>query len=201
MVNAYKPLNEYPYRYAPPIAVYEKRSPARGYPPIIQGLVPNAAAVRYNVGGFDPGVAVSSYARPKDLHALSIQPFDLAVPGIEPLPVDATLPTLRREIFDDEDDLDEELDDDLIYGRSPRGSRMVYRSPGPYARRGGRAQIVYAAQPVEVAPAAATAAVAQQVEDSARKANEERTQMMRLAFVGLAGLVGGVVIGSALARR
>jgi hypothetical protein len=201
MVNAYKPLNEYPYRYAPPIAVYEKRSPARGYPPIVQGLIPNAAAVRYNVGGFDPGVAVSNYARPKDLHALSIQPFDLAVPGIEPLPVDATLPTLRREILDDEDDLDEEMDDDLIYGRPARGSRMVYRDPGPYARRGARAHIVYAAQPMDVSAAPVASFVAPQPDAGVRPSEQERTQMMRLALVGLAGLVGGIVIGSALARR
>lgn len=201
MVNAYKPLNEYPYRYAPPIAVYEKRSPAPPYPPIVRNLVPNAAAVRYNVGGFDPGVAVSNYARPKDLHALSLQPFDLAVPGMESLPVDATLPTLRREIYDDEDDdLDEELDDDMIYGRRPRGSRMVYHDPGPYARRGARAQIVYAAEPVDPSAAAAAAAATKQVEQSAKQSSEQ-TQMMRLAFVGLAGLVGGIVIGSALARR
>jgi hypothetical protein len=178
--HAYQPLNAYPYRYAPPI-----ERPVAGSKPLsiaAQGLVPNAAAVRYNVGGFDPGVSVASYARPKDLHALSIQPYDLAVPGIEELPVYASMPW-------DADDEDEDDDLDLEPPRSSRGSRSVRRLEGPYARQGAAPLITYAGPPQVV------------VQQPAGSMDRRDNDAAKMVAVGLAGLVGGVIIGALLSRR
>ncbi len=178
--QAYPPLHAYPYRYAPPI----ERPMAGGKPLSIaaQGLVPNAAAVRYNVGGFDPGVSVASYARPKDLHALSIQPYDLAYPGIEEPPIYASMPWDA----DDEDEDDEDLDE--APARS-RGSRSVRRSQGPYARSGAAPLIAYAGPPQVV------------VQQPAGSMDRTQNDAAKMVAVGLAGLVGGVIIGALLSRR
>lgn len=176
--HAYKPLNAYPYRYAPPI----ERPVAGGYPlsPTAQGLVPNAAALRYNVGGFDPGVSVSAYARPKDLHALSIQPYDLAYPGIEETPIYASMPWNADE---DEDEDDEDL------MPASRGSRSVRRLEGPYARRDAAPMIAYAGPPQVI------------VQQPAGSMDRRDNDVAKMVAVGLAGLVGGVIIGSLLSRR
>lgn len=198
MYHAFKPLHEYPYRYAPPIEVIEPRSSRPPFNPEVRSLIPNAAAVRYNVGGFHPGVSVSSYARPKDLSVLSLQPFDLAVPGMEPLPVDATLPTVRREVYEDDEDFD--LFDDELYDEYPpprsMGSRAVRRLSGPYARPGAAPRIVYGSR--DEAPAPAPSAPPAPA-PPAPFANVDAT--VKMLAVGMAGFLGGMVVGSMLARR
>ena len=178
--HAYKPLNAYPYRYAPPI----ERPVAGGYPlsPTAQGLVPNAAAVRYNVGGFDPGVSVASYARPKDLHALSIQPYDLAYPGIEETPIYASMPWNAEE----DDEYDDEEED--LMPRS-RGSLSVRNLEGAYARQGAAPMVAYAGPPQVI------------VQQPAGSMDRRDNDVAKVVAVGLAGLVGGVIIGSLLSRR
>ena len=226
MPYAYKPLHEYPYRYAPPIGVTEVSYPSRGAAPLTRSLVPDAAAVRYNVGGFNPGVPVGCYARPKDLRVLSLQPFDLAIPGLEPLPVDATLPTVRREFHADFHDLDFDDEDDWEddYEARPR-RRGSFQGSAPAAQAAPAAQ-PKAGKPFATAVQNITAIPGQIIDVAARGASEARelrrvraapasstqisvpaaapsrdTETLKLVTVGLVGLVGGVVIGTMLARR
>lgn len=200
MYHAFKPLNEYPYRYAPPIDVVEARVPR--YSLETRMLTPNAAAVRYNPGGFNPGVSVSSYARPKDLSVLSLQPFDLAVPGIEPLPVDATLPTVRPEIYADDEDFDLFDDDDWDGYPPPRtaGSRAIRRLSGPYARPGAARRIDYGGSYNEAPPYAQPAPAPVQPAPAV-EATAKVDATVKMIAVGLAGFLGGVVLGSVLSRR
>lgn len=241
MPNAYRPLHEYPYRYAPPIEVMEVPFPPRRRSHTVQSLVPDAAAMRYNVGGFNPGVSTACYARPKDIHALSLQPFDLALPGQERLPVDATLPTLRRRAFeyDDLDDFDDDDDDlgvdrDLLgaeydddfaddYGWGSRAvapqepvkaPRVVRRAPSQDAGQAPRRPLATAVQNVTSIPnriidAASQTALARQERLHASPFQppappppaKSDDATLKMVVAGLAGLVGGVVIGTMLARR
>jgi hypothetical protein len=181
--HAYSPLHAYPYRYAPPID-----RPVAGSRPLsiaAQGLIPNAAAVRYNVGGFDPGVSVASYARPKDLHALSIQPYDLAYPGVEEPPIYASMPWDA----DDEDEDEDDFEEAPVRSRGSRGSRSVRRSQGPYARPGAAPVVTYAGPPQVI------------VQQPAGSMAREHDGAANLMVAGFAGLVGGVIIGALLSRR
>lgn len=183
MYHAYSPLHAYPYRYAPPID-----RPVAGSRPLsiaAQGLIPNAAAVRYNVGGFDPGVSVASYARPKDLHALSIQPYGLAYPGVEEPPIYAS----TSWDTDDEDEDDGDEDDFEEAPARSRGSRSVRRSQGPYARSGAAPVVAYAGPPQVI------------VQQPAGSMAREHDGAANLMVAGFAGLVGGVIIGALLSRR
>ena len=231
MPKAFPPLHEYPYRYAPPIGVTQVSYPPRRSSPTLRALVPDAAAMRYNVGGFNPGVSTACYARPKDLHALSLQPFDLAVPGLETLPLDATLPTLRPEImrdayfdFDDEDEDDDAWEEAYAGHLRRRGSRQA-AAPAPAPAPAAPAQApARTGKPLGMAIQSVASLPGQIVDAASRGAREARefrhaqfqppqvfqpqpppphkdNEALKLVAVGLAGLVGGVIIGSMLSRR